>query len=89
MTKALKVSRVGVSEMAAYLGVSRTSVSNWINGRVTPSVQTLRLWAMRTGVQFEWLAGDQFPRRINRSRKAPFLTLAPFPVTAAAQCLAA
>jgi len=75
MTKALKVSRVGVSEMADYLGVSRTSVSNWINGRVTPSVQTLRLWAMRTGVQFEWLAGDQFPRRA-RSRSALITILA-------------
>jgi transcriptional regulator with XRE-family HTH domain len=44
LRKALRVAGIGVGEMADYLGVSRTSVSNWINGRVQPSVQTLRLW---------------------------------------------
>jgi transcriptional regulator with XRE-family HTH domain len=46
-----------VAEMAAYLGVSRRSVGNWINGHVEPGTQTLRLWAMRCGppVTYEWL----------------------------------
>ena len=56
MRKALRVADIGVQEMADYLGVSRTSASNWINGRIEPSVQTLRLWAIRCGVPFEWLA---------------------------------
>lgn len=48
--------------MATYLDVSRTSVSNWINGRVDPSTQTLRLWALRCGVPYEWLArGEHSP----------------------------
>lgn len=55
MRKALRVSGITVFDMADYLGVSRTSVSNWINGRVQPSVQTLRLWASATGVSYEWL----------------------------------
>ena len=55
MRKSLRHASVEVQEMAVYLGVSRTSVSNWINGRVDPSVQTLRLWALRCGVPFEWL----------------------------------
>lgn len=42
-------------EMAAYLDVSRASVANWLHGKIVPSTQTLRLWAMRTGVPFEWL----------------------------------
>jgi len=55
MRKSLRHSDVGVSDMAAYLGVARNTVSTWINGRIEPSRQTLRLWALRTGVQFEWL----------------------------------
>lgn len=41
--------------MAAYLDVSRNSVGAWINGRTPPSSQTIRLWALRTGVPYEWL----------------------------------
>ena len=61
MRRALRVSGVGVQDMASYLDVSRTSVSNWINGRVAPATQTLRLWALRTGVPFEWLKTGQAP----------------------------
>jgi transcriptional regulator with XRE-family HTH domain len=57
MRKALRHADIGVQEMADYLGVSRTSASNWINGRIAPGPQTLRLWALRTGVSLEWLAG--------------------------------
>ena len=55
MRKALRTSGVGVQEMADYLGVARNTVSTWINGRIEPSTQTKRLWALRTGVPFEWL----------------------------------
>jgi transcriptional regulator with XRE-family HTH domain len=61
MRKALRHSGVGVQEMADYLGVARSSVSNWVNGRVQPSTQTLRLWAMRCGVSYEWLTGGRSP----------------------------
>jgi transcriptional regulator with XRE-family HTH domain len=59
LRKALRVAGIGVAEMADYLGVSRTSVSNWINGRVQPSVQTLRLWALRCGVPYPWLLAGE------------------------------
>lgn len=55
MRKALRVAGVGVQEMADYLGVDRSTVSTWINGRINPSAQTIRLWALRTGVPREWL----------------------------------
>lgn len=55
MRKAMRHSGYGVQEMADYLGVSRTAVGTWINGRNRPSPQTIRLWAMRCGVPFEWL----------------------------------
>ena len=51
MRKALRASGIGVQEIADYLGVTRSTVSNWVNGRIAPSVQTLRLWAIRCGVR--------------------------------------
>lgn len=58
MRKAIRVADLSVSEMAEYLGVTRESVGRWINGRNAPSTQTLRLWASRTGVSYEWLIGQ-------------------------------
>ena len=55
MRKALRDSGMRVQEMADYLDVTRASVGAWINGRTPASTQTLRLWAMRTGVSYEWL----------------------------------
>lgn len=60
MTKSLRVSGMKVQDMAEYLGVSRGSVGNWINGRVVPSTPVLKLWALRTGAPYEWLlTGEQ------------------------------
>jgi Helix-turn-helix len=55
MRKALRISGMDVQEMADYLGVARNTVSTWINGRNRPSRPTLRLWAIRCGVPYEWL----------------------------------
>lgn len=57
MRKALRVSGMSVQEMADYLGVTRGTVSTWINGHIHPSTQTLRLWAARTAVPYSWLTG--------------------------------
>lgn len=65
MRKALRISGMGVSEMAEYLGVARNTVSTWINGKIRPSTQTLRLWALRTGVPYEWLLNGDAPHRNN------------------------
>lgn len=59
MRKALRTADVGVQEMATYLGVARNTVSTWINGRIHPDNRTLRLWALRCGVRYEWLTGDE------------------------------
>jgi transcriptional regulator with XRE-family HTH domain len=59
MRKGLREAGLEIQEMAEYLGVARNTVSTWINGRIQPSTQTLRLWAMRCGVDYQWLAfGD-------------------------------
>jgi transcriptional regulator with XRE-family HTH domain len=83
MRKALREADLGVQEMADYLGVTRSTVSTWINGRIPPSTQTLRLWALRTHVSYEWLAGDEtgprpgLPTTARRFRTAPIQTVTP------------
>ena len=61
MRKAMRAADVGVQEMADYLGVSRNAVGTWINGRIEPRTQTVRLWALRTGVPYAWLT-DSGPK---------------------------
>lgn len=63
MRKALRSSGVGVQEIADYLSVGRNTVSNWINGRIQPSVQSQRLWALRTGVSYQWLSTGESENR--------------------------
>jgi transcriptional regulator with XRE-family HTH domain len=41
--------------MAEELGVSRQTVSRWLNEHGQPRVGYLKLWAMRTGVPLGWL----------------------------------
>ena len=62
MRKSLRHANISVQEIADYLGVARNTVSTWINGRIEPSTQTLRLWAMRTGVDYEWLRDGANPQ---------------------------
>lgn len=62
MRKALRSSGWSVQEMADYLEVAPTTVSTWINGRNRPSPSAVRLWAMRTGVPYEWLVSGGLRR---------------------------
>lgn len=55
MRKSLRHAGIAPGEMATYLDVGGNTVSTWINGRIKPSKQTLRLWALRTGVSYDWL----------------------------------
>ncbi len=61
MRKALRVAGISVQDIAEYLGVARNTVSTWINGRIEPSIQTVRLWALRTNVPYEWLQTGEHP----------------------------
>src|SRR5260370_200200 len=55
MRKSLRHAGMTPGQMAVYLGVGGNTVSTWINGRIEPSFQTLRLWSLRTGVDLERL----------------------------------
>ena len=59
MAKSLKSSGMSPSGIAEQFGVHRNTVSGWIHGRIKPSTVTVRLWAVTTGVPYEWLVdGD-------------------------------
>lgn len=61
LRKALRVSGVGVGEMATELAVSRNTVGNYINGHTEPNRATLRVWALRTGIPIEWILTGEIP----------------------------
>jgi transcriptional regulator with XRE-family HTH domain len=46
---------VSIDEMATELGVTRQTVSRWLNEHGEPRSGFLKLWALRTGVPYEWL----------------------------------
>jgi transcriptional regulator with XRE-family HTH domain len=80
MRKALREAGIGIQEIADYLEVARGTVSTWINGRNAPSRQTLRLWAMRTGVPYEWLKDGAGIRRRGFLPSRPRLTAGPMKI---------
>jgi len=69
LRKALREAEVSVNDMADYLGVSRNTVSRWINGAVPAKAHVMRLWALRTGVPYEWLAAGR-PGRLPAACRA-------------------
>lgn len=61
LRKALKHAELGPGDMAAELGVSRNTVTNYLNGHTRIPGPALRLWAIRTGVPREWLETGKGP----------------------------
>lgn len=55
MARSLEWSGVSVGEMAEFLGVTRGTASAYKTGRHKPDTRTLRLWAERCGVDYQWL----------------------------------
>jgi DNA-binding XRE family transcriptional regulator len=54
-------------ELAAILGKnSRTIISKMETGKQVPSRADVIVWALACGVQFAWLAGDDYPASTRR-----------------------
>lgn len=62
MKKSLKVAGLSRAEMADYLGVVPETVSTWMNDRIQPNVQTMRLWALKTGAPYAWIVSGDTPQ---------------------------
>jgi transcriptional regulator with XRE-family HTH domain len=57
LARALDESHLTVQQMADVLGVDRNTVGNYLHGRTRPRDAVLRVWAMETGVDLDWLRG--------------------------------
>lgn len=75
LRKALTHAGISSTEMAEYLEVTRHTISNWINGHTRPRPAELKMWALRTGVDYRWLvSGLQRPGPDDFGPPAPSLT---------------
>jgi transcriptional regulator with XRE-family HTH domain len=61
MKKALAYAGLSVEDMADYLGVNQATLYRWTTMRSPMKRQSLRLWALRTGVRLSWLETGQGP----------------------------
>lgn len=61
LEKSLDVQKISVAAMAEFFGLHRNTISAWINGRTSPPIHAVKLWALRTGVSYAWLRGDPEP----------------------------
>jgi len=71
MALALEYGSVSVNEIAAELGVSRTTISNYLWGRTVPRRADLVTWAFRTNVPLEWLLDGIEPEKSAPTRRKP------------------
>lgn len=72
MRKAMEDAGLRPSEIGAEFGVARNTVSTWIHDRVRPDQRTLMLWALRTGVPYEWLLTGQCPHGDSNSEPTDY-----------------
>jgi len=56
LQRSLAHAGLSIDDMAQELGVSRQTVSRWLNAHGQPRTGYLKLWAMRTGVPYSWLS---------------------------------
>jgi transcriptional regulator with XRE-family HTH domain len=54
LRKSLEHAQVETETMAAYLEVHPNTIRNWTAGRTRPPASAVKLWAMRTGIPYEW-----------------------------------
>lgn len=58
MQRALAHADMTVEQMGEEIGVSRSTISRWLNDRGEPRIGYLKLWALRCGVPLGWLLGE-------------------------------
>lgn len=61
LRKARLTTGLGIVEFAEKVGISRVTVRNAESDRTEPQMNTIKLWALATGVNYEWLLNGTTP----------------------------
>lgn len=63
------------TDMAAEIGIGRSSIINYESDKAAPPRPVLVAWALRCAVPYEWLTGEPVFRRRGGLKKARYSTL--------------
>ncbi|HXJ24620.1 MAG TPA: helix-turn-helix transcriptional regulator [Streptosporangiaceae bacterium] len=74
MRKARETAGLKQTDMAEDLGIGRSSIINYESDKAQPPRSVLIAWALRCGVDYEWLSGEPIFSRAGGIRKARSLT---------------
>lgn len=61
LRKARESTGLGIVEFAEKVGISRGTVNNAEHGKREPSTPTIKMWALATGVDYNWLLTGETP----------------------------
>jgi transcriptional regulator with XRE-family HTH domain len=70
MRKAREQAGLKQTELAAEIGIGRSTLINYEGDKADPPRPVLVAWALRCAVPYEWLTGEPIFRRRGASRKA-------------------
>ena len=59
LQRSLGFAGLSASQMADRLGITAPTVESWLEGRSSPRLSSLMVWARECGVPFEWLTGTE------------------------------
>jgi hypothetical protein len=71
LRKSLEHAQVETETMAAYLEVHPNTIRNWTAGRTRPPASAVKLWAMRTGIPYEWFTPEAAQQDISGHTRRP------------------
>ena len=74
LRKAREFAGLQQTELAAEIGVGRSSIINYEKNHAQPPRSVLIAWALRCAVDYEWLSGEPIFSRTGGVRKARSLT---------------
>lgn len=75
LRKARDFADITSADMAERLGVSRNTITNYENDHTRPSLLAVRAYSDETGVDLDWLAGDDARSRCFPDGHGPPLQL--------------